>query len=64
MIQFNRLVSANFQGIVIVFGRPTQDSSTDVYFNVLEPDSESNDDSLNWTGFRKLESTNRCAKSG
>lgn len=64
MIQFNRLVSANFQGVVIVFGRPAQDSSTDVYFNVLGPDSESNDDSLNWTGFCKLESTSRCAKSG
>jgi hypothetical protein len=37
MIQFNRLVSANFEGVVIVFGRPAQDSSTDVYFNVLDP---------------------------
>lgn len=55
MTEFSQLVSVNFQGIVVVFGRPVGGQSTDIYFNVLAPDVQSDDDSLDWSGFSKLE---------
>ncbi|MCE8006855.1 LamG-like jellyroll fold domain-containing protein [Aestuariivita sp.] len=54
MFQFDQLVSVNFQGVVVVFGRVASGQSNDIYFNVLGLDVEVDDDTLDWTGFTKV----------
>lgn len=55
MLNFQQVVSVNFQGVVVVFGRPATGTLTDIYFNVLGQDFDINDDALAWSGFTSLE---------
>ena len=55
MLDFNQLVSVNFQGTVVVFGRSSQDDPNEIYFNVLGKNVDVNDETLDWSGFSKLE---------
>lgn len=55
MLDFNQLVSVNFQGTVVVFGRSSQDDTNEIYFNVLGKNVDVNDETLDWSGFSKLE---------
>ena len=64
MIEFDQLVSVNFQGVVVVFGRPAGGTSTDIYFNVLAQDVQLNDDALGWTGFTKVEFSKQVRQVG
>ncbi len=64
MYQFNQLVSVNFQGVVVVFGRVASGQSNDIYFNVLGLDVEVDDDNLDWTGFTKVEFPNQVRQVG
>ncbi|MGR3375462.1 LamG-like jellyroll fold domain-containing protein [Salipiger abyssi] len=54
MLQFDQLVSLNFQGLVVVFGRVAGSDSPDIYFNVLGPGTDPDSAALDWTGFTKL----------
>ncbi|WP_415401503.1 LamG-like jellyroll fold domain-containing protein [Tateyamaria sp. SN3-11] len=64
MFQFNQLVSVNFQGVVVVFGRVASGQSSDIYFNVLGLDVEVDDDSMDWIGFTKVEFPDQVRQVG
>jgi len=64
VLQFNQLVSVNFQGVVVVFGRAMADDDQAIYFNVLGLDVDVDDDDLDWAGFSKLEFTQQVRQVG
>ena len=63
MIEFKQLVSVNFQGTIIVFGRPANIDDIDIYFNVLGEDAEKGE-RRDWTGFTRLEFTKEVRQAG
>lgn len=64
MQQFDQLVSINFQGTVVVFGRPTQGERKSIYFNILGQDTDVDDPQLVWTGFTKLDFPKQVRQAG
>lgn len=64
MLEFQQLVSVNFQGLVVVFGRCTTGTASDVYYNVLGMNVDVNDENLNWSGFSKIEIPNEVRQVG
>ncbi len=64
MQQFDQLISVNFQGTVLVFGRPTQGERRDIYFNVLGEDSDVDNPQLTWAGFTRLDFPEQVRQAG
>ena len=64
MNQFDQLVSINFQGIVIVFGRLVSQDNPEIYFNVLGQDTTGDELKLEWTGFTRLEFPDEVRQAG
>lgn len=57
MAGFKQLVSVNFQGTVILFGRRADEDGPDIYFNVLGAGTQDDAPTLRWSGFTRLEFT-------
>lgn len=57
MAGFKQLVSINFQGTVILFGRRAGEEGTDIWFNVLGSEVQNDTPTLRWSGFTRLEFT-------
>ncbi|MBN2975659.1 hypothetical protein [Pseudomonas lactucae] len=63
MQQFNQIVSVNFQGVVVVFGRELAGKQA-IYFDVLGQDVDVNDDDLDWSGFTQVTFTEQVRQVG
>lgn len=63
MQQYHQIVSVNFQGVVVVFGRAVA-GNREIHFDVLGPDVDVNDDELNWSGFTAVEFTSQVRQVG
>lgn len=63
MQQFNQIVSVNFQGVVVVFGREVAGKQA-IYFDVLGQDVDSDDDDLDWSGFTAVTFTQQVRQVG
>lgn len=63
MQQFNQIVSVNFQGVVVVFGRELAGKQA-IYFDVLGQDVDANDDDLDWSGFTPVTFTEQVRQVG
>ncbi|QJI28371.1 hypothetical protein HKK55_06475 [Pseudomonas sp. ADAK18] len=63
MQQFNQIVSVNFQGVVVVFGRELAGKQA-IYFDVLGQDVDSTDDDLDWSGFTPVGFTEQVRQVG
>lgn len=61
---FGQLVSLNFQGTVIVFGRPVGGDDDGIYFNVLGAETQDDDPRLEWSGFVRLDFTRQVRQVG
>jgi len=64
MLQFDQLVSINFQGTVVTFGRVLGSQGTDIYFNVLGADTNVDDPRLSWAGFAKVDFPQEVRQAG
>lgn len=64
MAGFKQLVSINFQGTVILFGRRAGEEGTDIWFNVLGAEVQNDTPTLRWSGFTRLEFTKQVRQVG
>lgn len=64
MAGFKQLVSVNFQGTVILFGRRADEDGPDIYFNVLGAGAQDDAPTLRWSGFTRLEFTREVRQVG
>jgi hypothetical protein len=64
MLAFKQLVSINFQGNVILFGRRADGQDSDIYYNVLGQGTQDNEPRLDWTGFSRLDFTRQVRQVG
>lgn len=64
MPAFKQLVSINFQGNVILFGRRADGQDEDIYYNVLGQGTQDDQPRLDWTGFSRIEFTQQVRQVG
>ena len=68
MQNFTHLVSITYQGVVLVFGRPVEETAgmakSDIWFNVLGQNTDANDTVLDWAGFTRLDLTPQVREIG
>ena len=61
---YNKITSVDHQGRIITFARSNDSSDQGIYYNTLDLQVDSINDSLDWTGFRKVQFPDRVRPVG